>query len=109
MARYARDRGIWLLAADLLVSDAEAKFEEVVGRTDLESAVGYMMDYLATRDDVDNSRIAILGDGSGSFAARGVALDDRFAAAVCDGGIWDLQERDVLNEAHHIPECGHRL
>ena len=55
------------------------------------------MDYLTTRDDVDESRIAILGDGSGSsFVARGVALDRRFAAAVCDGGIWDLHERAFL-------------
>jgi pimeloyl-ACP methyl ester carboxylesterase len=28
--------------------------------------------------------------------ARGVALDDRFAAAVCDGGIWDMHERAFL-------------
>ena len=30
--------------------------------------------------------------------ARGVALDQRFAAAVCDGGIWDLHERRFLME-----------
>jgi len=28
--------------------------------------------------------------------ARGIAFDDRFAAAVCDGGIWDLHERALL-------------
>jgi len=95
-ARHARDRGISLLAVDLLGSDNGAQFENVVGRSDLEMAVCYIMDYLTTRDDVDERRIAILGDGSGSFVARGVALDHRFAAAVCDGGIWDLQERTFL-------------
>jgi dienelactone hydrolase len=95
-ARYVRDRGMSLLAVDLLGSDNGAQFESVVGRPDLEMAVSYIMDYLTTRDDVDKRRIAILGDGSGSFVARGVALDHRFAAAVCDGGIWDLQERAFL-------------
>ena len=31
-----------------------------------------------------------------SFVARGIAFDDRFAAAVCDGGLWDLHERSFL-------------
>jgi dienelactone hydrolase len=97
VARYARDRGISLLAVDLLGSGTGAKFDEIVGRPDLETSVGHVMDYLAMRDDVDERRIAILGDGAGSsFVARGVALDHRFAAAVCDGGIWDMQERTYL-------------
>jgi dienelactone hydrolase len=55
------------------------------------------MDYVTSRNDADHHRIAIVGDGAGSsFVARGVALDGRFAAAVCDGGIWDLQERTFL-------------
>jgi pimeloyl-ACP methyl ester carboxylesterase len=55
------------------------------------------MDYLSDRDDVDDSRIAILADGWGSsFVARGIAFDRRFAAAVCDGGIWDALERSFL-------------
>jgi dienelactone hydrolase len=96
-ARYARDRGISLLAVDLFGSGTGVQFEEIVGRPDLETAVGHVMDYLATRVDVDDRRIAILGDGAGSsFVARGAALDQRFAAAVCDGGIWDLHERDFL-------------
>jgi dienelactone hydrolase len=97
VARYARDRGFSLLAVDLLGSGTGAKFDEIVGRPDLETAVGHVMDYLTMRADVDEHRIAILGDGGGSsFVARGVALDHRFAAAVCDGGIWDLQERAYL-------------
>ena len=95
--RYARDRGMSLLAVDLLGSGTDAQFEKVAGRPDLEAAIGRVMDYLIARVDVDERRIAILGADSGSsFVARGVALDRRFAAAVCDGGIWDLQERTFL-------------
>ncbi|KRR26488.1 hypothetical protein CQ14_03105 [Bradyrhizobium lablabi] len=97
VARYARERGMSLLAVDLFGSDASTRFEDVVGRADLETSISHVMDYLTTRDDVDEHRIGILGDGAGSsFVARGVALDDRFAAAVCDGGIWDMQERAFL-------------
>jgi dienelactone hydrolase len=96
-ARYARERGMSLLAVDLLGSGVGAEFDEVVGRPDLETSVGHVMDYLTTRDDVDEQRIAILGDGAGSsFVARGVALDNRFAAVVCDGGLWDMHEHAFL-------------
>ena len=52
---------------------------------------------LVERGDVDRRRIAIMADGCGSsFVARGIAFDDQFTAAVCDGGIWDLHERAFL-------------
>jgi len=98
-ARYASDRGMSLLTVDLFGVDVETRFEEVVGRRDLEAAIGHIMDYLLERDDVDERRIAILSDRwSSSFVARGIAFDDRFAAAVCDGGLWDLHERDFLRD-----------
>jgi len=98
-ARYARDRGLSLLAVDLFGADAGSRFEEVVGRRDLETTVGLVMDYVLERDDVDQGRVAILSDQmQSSFAARGIAFDDRFAAAVCDGGLWDLNEREFLRE-----------
>lgn len=97
MARHADERGMALLAVDLLgVGNA---FEDIVGRSDLESAISHVMDYLVQREDIDEGRVAILGDGgSSSFVARGIAFDDRFAAAVCDGGIWDLHERSFLHD-----------
>ena len=99
MARHADERGMALLAVDLLGTGAGDAFEDIVGRSDLETAIGHIMDYLVQRDDVDETRIAILGDGgSSSFVARGIAFDDRFAAAVCDGGIWDLHERSFLHD-----------
>lgn len=97
VARYARERGISLLAVDLLGAGTGAEFDEIVGRSDLETALGHVMDYLVEREDVDTGRIAVLADGWGSsFVARGIAFDDRIAAAVCDGGIWDLHEREYL-------------
>ena len=32
-----------------------------------------------------------------SFVARGIALDQRYAAAVCDAGLWDMHERAFLD------------
>jgi dienelactone hydrolase len=99
LSRYASDRGMSVLAVDLLGAGAGTGFDEVVGRSDLEATVGLIMDYLVERDDVDAHRIAILADGWGSsFVARGITFDDRFAAAVCDAGIWDLHERAFLRD-----------
>jgi dienelactone hydrolase len=99
LARHASERGMALLAVDLFGSGPDSRFEEAVGRSDLEMTIGHVMDYLEARDDVDERRIAILADGWGSsFVARGIAFDDRFAAAVCDGGIWDLHERAFLRD-----------
>jgi dienelactone hydrolase len=97
-ARYARERGMSLLAVDLLGPDGGLRFDRIVGRSDLETAVQSVMDFVLARDDVDENRIAILGDGGGSsYVARGIAHDPRFAAAVCDGGIWDMLEQNFLN------------
>jgi dienelactone hydrolase len=98
IARYARERGMSLLAVDLLGAGTDSRFDEIVGRSDLETTIASIKDHLVEREDVDSSRVAILADGWGSsFVARGIAFDDRFAAAVCDGGIWDLHERAFLS------------
>jgi len=99
VARHASERGMSLLAVDLMGQGTGADFDDIVGRRDLETAVGHVMDYLCEREDVDDRHIAIIADGWGSsFVARGIAHDERFAAAVCDGGIWDLQERAFLKK-----------
>ncbi|MCA1471118.1 dienelactone hydrolase family protein [Bradyrhizobium sp. NBAIM03] len=55
------------------------------------------LDYLLSRDDVDQRRIALIGDGlGGALATRVAATETRWAAAVCDGGFWDdLEHRYV--------------
>jgi dienelactone hydrolase len=105
-ARHASERGMALLAVDLFGAGTVSQFQEVVGRSDLEMVIGHIADYLEARDDVDQNRIAILADGwSSSFVARGIAFDGRFAAAVCDGGVWDSHERAFLND--RLPDrCG---
>lgn len=107
VARYARERGVSLLAVDLLGSGTGSEFVELIGRPDLEMSISSVMDYLTTREDVDEQRIAIVGDGAGSsFVARGVALDSRFAAVVCDGGIWDMHEYAFLMNRHSPDGAG---
>jgi hypothetical protein len=96
LERHACDRGLSLLLVDLLGNGIDG-LEKVIGRADPESAISRVMDYVSGRDDVDERRVAVLAhECSSSFVARGVASDSRFAAAVCDGGIWDLHERAFL-------------
>ncbi|WP_334373757.1 alpha/beta hydrolase family protein [Bradyrhizobium sp. AZCC 1719] len=107
LARYASDRGLAMLALDLLGQGNGDRLAEVADHPLLESAISRAVDYLSGRDDVDIQRIAVLADGWGSsFAARGVAGDSRIAAAACDGGIWDLHERAFLAGRKTGPNIG---
>jgi dienelactone hydrolase len=93
MPRYAHDRGMSLLIVDLPGQGFD-QCDRRLGRGALEWAVSSCVDFLIAREDVDERRLAIFGLGVGaSFATRAAALDHRFAAAVCDGGILDLHER----------------
>lgn len=91
---HAHERGMSLLAVDLLGAHLTVQPERLAGGRKLEAAISHVMDFLVERPGVDENRIAIVADGwSSSFVAKAVASDTRFAAAVCDGGVWDLQER----------------
>jgi dienelactone hydrolase len=97
MPRYAHERGLSLLLVDLPGQGYGCNIEHAFGRYDIETSISNWIDYLLDRDDVDRRKIAIFGDGLGaSLATRCAAFDDRFAAAVCDAGIWDLHERAFL-------------
>lgn len=97
LPRYAHDRELSLLLIDLPGQGHQRLPDRAFGRYDIETAISTWMDYLVERDDVDPGRIAVLGDGLGAaFATRGASFDDRFAAAVCDAGIWGLHERAFL-------------
>jgi pimeloyl-ACP methyl ester carboxylesterase len=86
-----------LLLIDLPGQGQRQPPERTFGRYDVETAISNWMDYLVERDDIDPRRIAVLGDGLGAaIATRGAGFDDRFAAAVCDAGIWELHERAFL-------------
>jgi dienelactone hydrolase len=97
LAGHASERGLSLLVVDLFGPGAGDRFEDIAGSRQLETAIGSVMDYAAARDDVDESRVVILADEWGSsFVARGIGQDRRCAAAVCDGGLWDMHERAFL-------------
>lgn len=82
--RSARQRGMALLCVDL---PDEAPSPRVAAETGITAALDYLIESRGT----DPARIAVIGDGSpSSLVTRGIALDGRAAAAVCDGGLWDL-------------------
>ena len=95
LAPHARERGLvacwrWTCSA----TSATIISRRSCGAADLESSIACVMDYLETCSDVDFDRVAIVADGWGSsFVARAVLQEPRLAAAVCDGGLWDLHER----------------
>jgi dienelactone hydrolase len=90
IAVRALGRGLSLLLVDLPSQLANARRSLGAGRYEVEAAISACVDYLLTRGDVDGKRIVIYGDGLGaSYAARAASVDSRFAAAVCDGGLFD--------------------
>jgi hypothetical protein len=93
MPGHAHDRGMSLLIVDL-PGQGGGLSDHRLGRGGIEWAISSCVDFLIARDDVDEHKLAIFGLGIGAtFATRAAAQDHRFAAAVCDGGIWDLHER----------------
>jgi dienelactone hydrolase len=97
LPRYAHERGMALLLIDLPGQGHRRGRDEGFGRYDVETVISGWVDFLEERRDVNSRKIVILGDGLGaSFATRGARFDPRFAAAVCDAGIWDLHERAFL-------------
>lgn len=91
MRRSAAGNGLSLLLIDLPGCEAtdENRFSSRI-----EASAGRWVDYLLARGDIDPSRIALYGDGlGGSLATRIASRDHRFAAAVCDGGLWERHER----------------
>jgi dienelactone hydrolase len=106
MLRHAHARKLSLLLVDLPRQGTPVR-QNIAGSQDIEAFISSCVDYLIDRGDVEDRQIAIFGDGLGaSFASRAACLDDRFGAAVCDGGILDLHERAFL--AQWISGCGGR-
>lgn len=94
MPRNAAGNGLSLLMIDLPGFDAAADGEKLSTSIDVEAPISRWVDYLLARGDIDPSRIAIYGDGLGaSYATSAATRDFRFAAAVCDGGLWARKER----------------
>src|SRR5882757_7119197 len=66
LAPHARERGLSMLALDLLGDQRDDYTDTLLQRRDLESSIASAMDYLETRGDVDFDRVAIVADGWGS-------------------------------------------
>ncbi|WP_128932061.1 alpha/beta hydrolase family protein [Bradyrhizobium zhanjiangense] len=56
-----------------------------------QALLSFCLDYLSGRPDVDAARIGVYGEGlSAALATEFATSDRRLAAAVCDGGLWNL-------------------
>lgn len=96
MPRFAFAAGLSLMIVDLPENSqgsangfASSKIEVFIARC---------MEYLLDRGDVDENRIALFGNNFGArHASRVASLDHRFAAVVCDGGIWEENTRPLLS------------
>jgi dienelactone hydrolase len=97
VARHARERGMSLLAVDLLGAGTDSQSDPFVGRSQLEMTLGVIMDHLSNGETSTAAGLRSWPMDGGLPSWRvGIAFDDRFAAAVCDGGIWDMHERGFL-------------
>jgi pimeloyl-ACP methyl ester carboxylesterase len=62
-------------------------------RPDWEKVITAVVDAMLRRPELNPKRIALLGISQGSYwAARALAVEHRFAAAVVVPGIWDIAE-----------------
>lgn len=87
---HAIARGFSLLVIDLShsIEPTDASVTDVH-----QEALQGCVDYLISRDDIDGTKISIVGDGvGGAHATRAAVYDGRLAAVVCDGGFWDDRE-----------------
>jgi pimeloyl-ACP methyl ester carboxylesterase len=86
-------RGFSVLLVDGPGMGESIRFRNIPLHHDYELVGSACLDYLATREDVDLKRIAIVALSLGGyFAPRCAALDHRFAACVAWGAQWDVHE-----------------
>ncbi len=82
-------RGMAVLAIDG-PGQGEMEFEYPI-RHDYEVPVGYAIDYLAQRPDVDAHRVGIMGVSFGGYyAARAIAREPRVKAAIANCGAYNI-------------------
>ena len=92
-AHGALQRGISVLMIDGPGQGGTLRRHKVTTRHDYEVPVGKCIDYLATRRDVDMSRIAVCGSSLGGYyAARAGSFEHRLAACISHGAIWSIPE-----------------
>jgi dienelactone hydrolase len=89
----ALQRGISVLMFDGPGQGGTLRRHKIPTRYDYEVPVGYCIDYLETRRDVDLSRIAICGSSLGGYyAPRAASFDGRLAACISHGAIYSIYQ-----------------
>lgn len=87
----ALKRGHHVLAFDGPGQQSELFEGRSFFRPDWEAVLTPVYDFLASRDDVEASRIAVYGiSQAGYWVSRGLAFEHRFAAAITDPGVVDV-------------------
>lgn len=90
VAQALSERGIACLAFDGPGQGATLRLHGLVARYDSEVALGAVCDYLETRDDVDTSRIGLIGVSLGGYyAPRAAAFETRVKACAAWSAIYD--------------------
>jgi dienelactone hydrolase len=94
VGRGALQRGISVLLVDGPGQGGTLRRHAIVTRYDYEVPVGYCIDWLAARTDVDMDRLAVSGSSLGGYyAARAGAMEPRLAATISHGAIWSIYDR----------------
>lgn len=100
--RGALQRGMSVLLVDGPGQGGALRRHGLVTRHDYEVPIGKCIDWLAQRNDVDMSRIAVSGSSLGGYyAARAASMEPRLAACISHGAIWDIHERWAQRDENH--------
>jgi len=92
-AHGALQRGISVLMIDGPGQGGTLRRHGITNRSDYEVPVGRCIDYLASRPDVDATRIAVCGSSLGGYyAARAACYEHRLAACISHGAIWSVTD-----------------
>ena len=92
-AHGAVQRGISVLMIDGPGQGGTLRRHRIPNRPDYEVPIGRCIDYLASRKDVDVSRIAVCGSSLGGYyAARAGSREHRLAATISHGAIWSIYD-----------------
>jgi dienelactone hydrolase len=105
-AHGALQRGISVLMIDGPGQGGTLRRHGIANRFDYETPIGRCIDYLASRLDVDTTRIAVCGSSLGGYyAARAGCYEHRLAACISHGAIWSVRDLwSTATEEHGLAE-----
>ena len=105
-AHGALQRGISVLMIDGPGQGGTLRRHGIANWFDYETPIGRCIDYLASRLDVDTTRIAVCGSSLGGYyAARAGCYEHRLAACISHGAIWSVRDLwSTATEEHGLAE-----